>query len=50
LATSDEVKNVSGKYYAPKKKIAKPSDKYYSAKNEQIVWDYCMKTCEAYLK
>jgi NAD(P)-dependent dehydrogenase (short-subunit alcohol dehydrogenase family) len=50
LASSDEVTKVSGKYYAPKKKIANPSDKFYSAKNEQIVWDYCMKTCEAYLK
>jgi NAD(P)-dependent dehydrogenase (short-subunit alcohol dehydrogenase family) len=50
LATSDEVKNVSGNYYGPKKKLAKASDKFYSAKNEQIVWDYCMKTCEPYLK
>ncbi|MDR2901357.1 MAG: SDR family NAD(P)-dependent oxidoreductase [Treponema sp.] len=50
LASSDDVKNVTGKYYAPKKKLAKASDKYYSAKNESIVWDYCMKICEPYLR
>lgn len=48
LATSDEVKNVTGKYYGTKKRLAKVSDKYYSAENEKIVWDYCKQITEPY--
>jgi NAD(P)-dependent dehydrogenase (short-subunit alcohol dehydrogenase family) len=49
LASSDDVKNVSGKYYAPKKKLSKASDRFYSTKNEHIVWDYCMEITKPYL-
>jgi Dehydrogenases with different specificities (related to short-chain alcohol dehydrogenases) len=49
LATSDEVKNVTGKYYAPKKKLAKADDRYYSAENEKIVWEYCKQITKPYL-
>lgn len=49
LASSDEVTNVTGKYYGPKKKPAKANDRYYSIKNEQIVWDYCMEICKPYM-
>lgn len=40
LATSDDVKSISGKYFE-NKKIKTPSQKYYSQQNEQLVWDYC---------
>lgn len=40
LATSEKVKLISGKYFE-NKKIKTASQKYYSQKNEQLVWDYC---------
>src|SRR5690606_13443950 len=40
LATSEDVKSISGKYFE-NKKIKTASQKYYSQKNEQLVWDYC---------
>ena len=40
LATSDEVEKVTGQYY---------DDKYYSAENEKIVWDYCKQITGPYL-
>ncbi|MGC3978346.1 MAG: SDR family NAD(P)-dependent oxidoreductase [Paludibacteraceae bacterium] len=48
LASSDEVKNISGQYFE-KKKIAKVTvdKKYYSAENEQLVWEYCRKLTES---
>jgi NAD(P)-dependent dehydrogenase (short-subunit alcohol dehydrogenase family) len=41
LATSSTVTGVTGKYFGDSKEI-KPYDRYYSLKNEQTVWDYCM--------
>lgn len=49
LATSDEVKTVTGQYYGTKKKIAKADDKYYSAENEKLVWEYCKQITKPYL-
>lgn len=49
LATSDEVKNVTGQYYGTKKKIAKADDKYYSAENGKLVWEYCKQITKSYL-
>ncbi len=49
LATSDEVKNVTGQYYGTKKKLAKVDDRYYSAENEKIVWEYCKQITKPYL-
>jgi len=40
LATSEDVKSISGKYFE-NKKIKPASQKYYSQQNEQLVWDYC---------
>lgn len=48
LATSEKVEHISGKYIY-KEKEAKIDDRYYSAENEQIVWDYCMKIINPYL-
>lgn len=42
LATSEDVKSISGKYFE-NKKIKTASPKYYSQQNEQLVWDYCNK-------
>jgi len=42
LATSEDVKSISGKYFE-NKKIKSASQKYYSKQNEQLVWDYCNK-------
>ncbi|MEY8760625.1 SDR family NAD(P)-dependent oxidoreductase [Chryseobacterium tongliaoense] len=42
LATSEDVKTISGKYFE-KKKIKTASQKFYSRQNEQLVWDYCNK-------
>lgn len=49
LATSDEVKNVTGQYYGPKKRISKVDDNYYSAENEKLVWEYCKQITKPYL-
>lgn len=39
-ATSPELEGITGKYFGPKGE-EKPSEKYYSLENEQIIWDYC---------
>lgn len=49
LATSDEVKNITGQYYGTKKKLAKVDNKYYSAENERLVWEYCKQITKPYL-
>lgn len=47
LATSEDVKSISGKYFE-KKRIKTASQKFYSKQNEQVVWDYCNKrTCSS---
>ncbi|MEJ6348944.1 SDR family NAD(P)-dependent oxidoreductase [Holzapfeliella sp. He02] len=48
LADSDRVRGISGKYWG-NEKVQKPSDRYYSPENEQVVWDYCMKVCQPFL-
>lgn len=40
LATSEDIKSISGKYFE-NKKIKAASQKYYSRQNEQLVWEYC---------
>ena len=47
-ATSDEMEGITGKYFG-KKGEEKPNEKFYSAENEQMVWDYCKKVTEEYL-
>ena len=47
-ATSPDLQGVTGKYYGLKGE-ERPSDKYYSVQNEQIVWDYCEKISKRYL-
>jgi hypothetical protein len=47
-ATAAELEGVTGKYYGPKGE-EKPSEKYYSAENEKIVWDYSQKIIKPYL-
>lgn len=47
-ATSPELEGVTGKYYGLKDE-EKPSEKYYSPENEQIVWDYSMNVIKPYL-
>lgn len=49
LATSNEVENVTGQFYNQKGKIEKPADKYYSAENEKLVWEYCETITNKYL-
>ncbi|MFT3903112.1 MAG: SDR family NAD(P)-dependent oxidoreductase [Niabella sp.] len=48
LATAPEFEGVTGKYYGPKGE-EKPNQKYYSAENEKIVWEYCKKVTAKYL-
>lgn len=48
LATSSAVSGVTGKYFGDSKEI-NPYDRYYSLKNEKIVWDYCMRVINSYL-
>lgn len=47
-AVSPELEGISGKYFGPKGE-EKPSEKYYSAENAQLVWDYCKRATEQYL-
>jgi hypothetical protein len=49
LASSPEVEGVSGEYFSNKCKKDKPNNKYYSAENEQKLWDYCVKITKPYL-
>ncbi|MHC6178318.1 Rossmann-fold NAD(P)-binding domain-containing protein [Clostridium sp. JNZ X4-2] len=49
LASSPKVEGVSGKFFSHKCKEDKPNDKYYSAENEQKLWNYCKKVTKAYL-
>lgn len=48
LATSKEVEGVSGKFFGNSKE-EKADDKYYSKKNEKLVWDYCMQIIKPYM-
>ena len=48
LATSEDVENITGKYFS-NKRIAKPGIKYYSPENEKIIWDYCMQITTPYV-
>lgn len=50
LATSPEVNEVSGKFFNNKEQLETPDQKYYSAANEQSVWDYCVQVTQKYLK
>jgi len=50
LATSQEVENVTGKFFNHKAKMVNPSARYYSPENEKTVWDYCMQIVEPHLK
>lgn len=48
LATSEEVADVTGKFYGNlKEKNIKP--KFISQDGEQTIWDYCMKVCAPYI-
>lgn len=49
LATSPEVENVTGRFFGNREKEEKPDDRYYSAENEKIVWDYCMNIAQPQL-
>lgn len=46
-ATANEMKGVNDKYVGPKG-YEKVNEKYYSEKNEDMLWDYCMKISEEY--
>jgi NAD(P)-dependent dehydrogenase (short-subunit alcohol dehydrogenase family) len=48
LATSPKVEGVTGKFFGYKENEEKADDKYYSAENEKIVWDYCEKVTAKY--
>lgn len=48
LATSEEVENVTGKFFGNMKE-EKADDKYYSKENEKLVWDYCMQIIAPYV-
>lgn len=49
LATSPDVSTISGEFFNQKGKVEKPDARFYSAENEQKVWDYCLKTISVYL-
>ncbi|MDR3679062.1 MAG: SDR family NAD(P)-dependent oxidoreductase [Flavipsychrobacter sp.] len=48
LATSNEMKNISGKYFVNKKQ-AIVSNKYYSQKHEELIWNYCVEKTKNWL-
>lgn len=47
-AVSPDLEGISDKYFGPKGE-EKPSEKYYSTENAQLVWDYCKRATERYL-
>ncbi|WP_257607674.1 SDR family NAD(P)-dependent oxidoreductase [Weissella sagaensis] len=50
LASSDEVKGVTGKFFNNKKQLEQPQDKQYTPEKEQQLWNYCMKVCAPFLE
>lgn len=50
LASSDEVKGLTGKFFNNKKEFEEPQIKEHTAEREQQLWDYCMKVITPYLK
>jgi NAD(P)-dependent dehydrogenase (short-subunit alcohol dehydrogenase family) len=50
LASSDEVKGVTGKFFNNKKQLEKPQMKERTPEREQQLWDYCMRVIAPYLK
>ena len=49
MMTSPEVEGVTGKFYGDcKEKNIDP--KWISAEGQKVIWDYCSKACEQYLK
>ncbi|CAM4345178.1 SDR family NAD(P)-dependent oxidoreductase [Weissella hellenica] len=50
LASSGDVKGVTGKFFNNKKQLEKPQDKEYTPEKEQQLWDYCMEIVAPYLK
>ena len=49
LATSPDVEGLTGKFFGKNANEEKADHRYYSAGNEQKVWDYCMEALKAYL-
>lgn len=47
-ATANEMKDINDKYIGPKG-YDKVNEKYYSEKNENTIWNYCMKISEKYI-
>lgn len=50
LASSNEVKGVSGEFFDNKKQKEEPETKNHTPEKEQQLWDYCIKVSEPYLK
>jgi NAD(P)-dependent dehydrogenase (short-subunit alcohol dehydrogenase family) len=48
LATSNDVENVTGKYFNQRQKITETDKRYDSAENRKIVWNYCMQIVKPY--
>lgn len=49
LATSADLKGLTGKFFDSKGRIEKENKKYHSQENEQIVWDYVTNEINQYL-
>lgn len=49
MATSEDVEGVTGKFYG-NLKIKNIKPKYISKEGEQVIWDYCKKSCASYLR
>ncbi|MBL0912751.1 MAG: SDR family NAD(P)-dependent oxidoreductase [Bacteroidia bacterium] len=47
-AVSPGLEGVTGKYFGPKGE-EKPAEKYYSAENEQTVWDHCVQVTRPFM-
>lgn len=50
LASSDEVKGLTGKFFNNKKQLEEPETKEYTPAREQKIWNYCMKICAPFLE
>ena len=48
LATQADVQGLSGRFWGNQKQ-QRPSHRYYSATNEQAVWDYCQRVIQPFL-
>ena len=45
LASIEDIRGVSGKFFNNKKQYEEPKEKEHTPEKEQLLWYYCLKMC-----